>query len=418
MEFKKREGKIYWGLLIMLVIGTVFLNHSVFFVLSVFYLLVVLFQNGLKFTFPRIPGLKLYLFLIAYSFVVGCFFFAFRNVARDILYFLLTPIWVFIGANIARKKNFNMHLVYRTLYLFAIINSICCLAQFIIAQNWSFEGIRKVFVTGVYDIGFLLPIIVLNSVFSNKYAFSKRTDNYIIIILCVHIFASIGRISILVPLLCVTIVLGFTLKYKKGQRKNLKKIGVLFGTLIVIGVTVFLIIPDDIIMFFSEKIFGTFEEINSTQIFNSTESAMNNWRGYEMQAAFEQWQDSSVFQQVFGSGLGKGIHIKYVPYSWVDMVENNEIPLLHNGFYTALIKMGILGTGSLITVFAGTFVRAIKRIRYSLHNIDAEIILIVLSVGCAIYTYIANGLIGQTPFLVWGLLMGMYNAKKTKYKGV
>lgn len=414
MKIKTKQKNIYWGLLLMLVAGTEFLDKSIFFVISFIYLLFVIFQNKFKFVIPKIPGFKLYLVMIIYGTVLGCFFYTFRNIARDISYFVPTLIWVLLGANITKNKTDSFNVIYRTLCLFAIIISFTDLVSFIVAQDWTFAGIRDAFVTGIYDIGFIYPIMVLNSVFNNNYAFSRKIDNLILIALTMHIFASIGRISILVPLLNVIIVLIFTLKYKAEQKKHMRKIVTLLCILVVVAILIFVIVPDDITLFFSEKIFGTFEELNSKQIFNSTESAMNNWRGYEMQVALEQWKDSNLFQQIFGAGLGQGVHIDYIPYSWADanMVVNNEIPVLHNGFYTALIKIGVVGMLALIAIFVGTLIKALKIIRKSFNNIDKNIIVIVLSVGGIFYTYVVRGPIEKGPFLVWGLLMGILSTQK------
>ena len=87
---------------------------------------------------------------------------------------------------------------------------------------------------------------------------------------------------------------------------------------------------------------------------------MNNWRAYEMQAAIKQWISSNFFEKIIGSGLGRGIHIDYIPYSWSEMVENNQIPLLHNGYYTVLIKIGILGVLALLTIFLSSLKKGMQ----------------------------------------------------------
>lgn len=71
---------------------------------------------------------------------------------------------------------------------------------------------------------------------------------------------------------------------------------------------------------------------------------MQNWRAYEMQATLKQWGKSGILSQIFGHGMGKGIELEFVPYNWksAGMVENGEMPLAHNGFYTLLPKGGLL----------------------------------------------------------------------------
>ena len=82
-----------------------------------------------------------------------------------------------------------------------------------------------------------------------------------------------------------------------------------------------------------------------------------------MQAAIKQRISSNFFEKIIGSGLGRGIHIDYIPYSWSEMVENNQIPLLHNGYYTVLIKIGILGVLALLTIFLSSLKKGIAGIK-------------------------------------------------------
>jgi len=408
MNEKKLTGNIYWGLMIILLIGAFFNETTFFYIISGIYLLFIVMTNGFRLTFPRIPGFKLYLSLVFVVIIAGCFLYEFRNVARDIYYFTATLIWIFIGTSLTKKKKFNMDAMYKTLCLYAIVNSVVCYISFFIQRDWSFNGIRWTFVTGVYDLDFILPIMILCFVFEKKYAFSKSVDAIMIALLSLHIFLSIGRISILMPIISVVIITIFKLRYQRNKKNSFWKMLGIFIALVCIAWVALALIPEDIKMFFSDKITGTMEEINSTQEFDSTEMAMNNWRGYEMQAAVEQWKSSSFWRQLFGAGMGKGIYIKYVPYSWETMVVNNEIPLLHNGFCTALIKMGVLGFLSLIYFFLGLFARTIKNITQNKNNINVNIIMVLLATMGAFCTYIANGMIGY-PFVVWGLLLGMLN---------
>ena len=109
---------------------------------------------------------------------------------------------------------------------------------------------------------------------------------------------------------------------------------------------------------------------------------MNNWRAYEMQAAIKQWISSNFFEKIIGSGLGRGIHIDYIPYSWSEMVENNQIPLLHNGYYTVLIKIGILGVLALLTIFLSYLKkRNSKESKEENREMNVYILLIIISFG-------------------------------------
>ena len=151
--------------------------------------------------------------MVVWGGVLGYYLYPIRNVARDIFYFTSTLLWILIGANFIKNKRGASLL--KTLYVYAFIVSIYCFYIFLINGNFDFNGIRLNFVTGVYDIGFILPIMILNSFFNRHFVFSKKLDTLIIIIVSAHVFLSLGRISIFVPLASILLVAFLVLIYKK-----------------------------------------------------------------------------------------------------------------------------------------------------------------------------------------------------------
>lgn len=67
-----------------------------------------------------------------------------------------------------------------------------------------------------------------------------------------------------------------------------------------------------------------------------------NWRGFEAARAFSIWQSSSIAEQIFGLGLGQlvdlGIYYELHEGSFV-----RYLPILHNAYFTVLVKFGALG---------------------------------------------------------------------------
>lgn len=135
---------------------------------------------------------------------------------------------------------------------------------------------------------------------------------------------------------------------------------------------------------------------------------MNNWRAYEIQAAQNQWKNSNIIVQLFGSGMGKGTELDYVPYSWSDMVVDGEIPILHNGFYTLLSKGGLFAVLSCILMFLGPIVTGIKTLRYtqSVESVNIAVVLVSLSVAAILNTWVVRGPVQQGAFVVWAVLIG------------
>ena len=114
--------------------------------------------------------------------------------------------------------------------------------------------------------------------------------------------------------------------------------------------------------------------------------------------------------------MGKGVEIQYVPYSWAGVVDRNEIPLLHNGFYTMLIKGGIIGLAALLWLFMGNVKKGLYMSKHRADKVYSNI-LVAISVAAVANTYVVRGPIQQGTFLTWALLIGWINVWTKESKG-
>lgn len=402
---------IIWELLIVLTIG-MFIDSTYFFVLSFAYLIYILFRRKFSIKIPRLPGLKLYMALTLLNLAWGFFQYSARSVIRDVYYIAPTIIWVFIFSNILNKKNTNDDSFYKTLFLYGFFNSINAFARFILSGNLSFNGLRLSFTEGVYTVGFIATYVVIRYFYCKEYAFSKKTDGAMLLVMGTHIALSLGRVSIGLPLIALFLMPLLLIRKTGSSSTFVKRALPPILLVLIVAVIAISIIPNDVKAFFGGKILKSFTEINTTQVINSTEDAMNNWRAYENQVAIAQWKASFVGNQLFGSGLGAGVKVAYVPYSWKGMLVDHKVPLLHNGYLTALIKLGVLGVIALITMFAVPGYRAIKRIKNSssLRRICVNIEIVCISLMAILFTYVVRGPIEQAPFIGWALMISYLNA--------
>lgn len=395
---------VYWDVLILMILST-FIPGEIFFLISCAYLMCLVVKNKMEIIIPNVAGFKLYLFVILYTFFAGLIFWDLRSVARDMYYFSSTFVWIWIGVFAAfldwkHKKDF-----YKTLFLYGGFVSIKTFANFIIHFSLVFDDLKTIFGQNVYDIGFVMPVAVIQIIFFDRVFINKKLDYLIVLLMSLHIFLSFGRIAILQPLLFIFSAMVVAIESTRHSTRILRKITmILFGAIILL-IAGFYIVPESVSSVFFSKVMNSFAEINTQQKITSVGDAMQNWRGYEIQAAQQQWLDSNIIVQLFGNGMGKGVEIRYVPYTWEGMVVNNQIPLLHNGFYTILIKGGLLGVTALIVLLAWPLVKGIKLIK--LHKNDGvDCILVGSSVAAIANTYVVRGPIQQGAFLVWALLIG------------
>src|SRR5699024_3872077 len=108
--------------------------------------------------------------------------------------------------------------------------------------------------------------------------------------------------------------------------------------------------------------------------------------------------------------MGSGIYLEYVPYTWKAMVEDNKIPLLHNGYYTILIKGGVIGIGALIWLMLGNVFLGFKLLKKR-QDIKGElIIMIALEIIYLVLTAVVRGAVTQNINIVWTLLIGWISA--------
>lgn len=403
----KSNQKTYKEMLLIMIAGT-FLSPTRFFILSICYYFLLVIKSRGKIVFPRVPGLKLYVCVIAYATLVGFCLYTARNVIRDLYYILPTVLWIFIGASESAQNPEKD--IKRTIFLYGTFITLKNFLFFIGKGSLDFNNLRLVFGLNVYDLGFILPISAICVFLHKEVYITKKIDRILIALMTINVVLSLGRIAILQPMIAFTVLL-FMEGREAEDRAKINKVVKLFISITVALVVIFYMMPSSIKSPLIDKALNSFTEVDSSQKITSVGSAMNNWRAYEIQSAKEQWKGEWVIPQLFGEGMGKGVEIQYVPYSWAGVVDGNEIPLLHNGFYTMLIKGGIIGLAALLWLFIGNVK---KGLYMSKHRADKAYsnILVAISVAAVANTYVVRGPIQQGAFLTWALLIGWINRKE------
>ena len=201
----------------------------------------------------------------------------------------------------------------------------------------------------------------------------------------------------------------------ENKGRTIKILAGIFLALTIAVVVLFYALPDSTTSVFLAKIENSATEINTKQNIDSIASAMQNWRAYEMQATLKQWGKSGILSQIFGHGMGKGIELEFVPYNWksAGMVENGEMPLAHNGFYTLLPKGGLFAVISMLLIFAGAIHKGFQMTKCE--NRDRKvsgIILISIMVAGFANMWVVRGAVCSEAFLVWGSILGWIYAEE------
>ena len=391
MKLNGVQQKIYWDVLFLMLLGALGINSRWFFVFSIIYYAYLLLKNKGKMYMPKVCGIKAYLFFVFYGTFVGLILHSMRNVLRDLYYILPTLVWIFIGYHLRIKKCDEKKCMITTISIYGAIVSASCFVEFLFEPTLVFGNLRTVFGTGVYEVGFILPIMIMESFVLKKNMISKIMDRVMIIIMTLQIILSFGRMAILEPIIMMSVLFVLLAIYKKEHTKIAIRLLGIIGSLVLVFLIIYSFIPENVMKIFAEKVLYTAEEVDISQEITSTSESMSSWRAYEIQSAQEQWRDSNFLVKVFGAGLGKGVSIKFVPHSWKGMVVDNEIPLLHNGFYTLLPNGGVLAVVSLGMLLLGNALKGLRAIKKNRFQESNGIVLVGLSIAAIATTYVLCG---------------------------
>ena len=152
------------------------------------------------------------------------------------------------------------------------------------------------------------------------------------------------------------------------------------------------------------KIERTIVEVSTKNDFLDSSSVVSQWRGYEVYCMQKQFLQSSFAAKLVGKGFGTTLNVGNFSYLVTD---ESEIPTLHNGFYTCVLKLGILG----VILYIGFFCSILRNI-HSLPGTDMEKSLIRgLTVGYFINTALIHGTFAGGCSFVLFFVLGIVCAR-------
>lgn len=402
MDFKIQQKKIYPTILAFLLLVLFGFDSKIFFGLSVVLFMYILINNRFRLRYPVRLGVVFYVIFVVFCFAVGLTRYNLRDCIRDLFYIVPTVMWIFIGCNL--KIN-NQKSMLKTLYLYCAIIAFNAWITFLLEPKFNFDYLRNVFGEQVYSVGFIMPAMLVQVLVLKETIFTKSIDFFLLILMSSQCLFSFGRMSILQPLIELFVMCFLLMRVNKSTT-FLSRIFMIIGCIGLVIAVALSFIPESLMNIFIDKFVRSFTEINSSQSYNLYGEAISNWRGYEIYAAKELWKSGNILEQIFGFGLGKGIKINYVP-SEFKFVTTSEIPLLHNGFFTILIKCGIVGVMSLVSIYYLSMKKGFMLMRSQNDNESFEGIILTSVVFTSIFlTYVVRGPVQQGVFIVWALLIG------------
>lgn len=412
----KWKNDIMWPLLIIFMVRFYTENYQLAFILDVIWMMTMIFKNGkIAFHLPRVKGMLLFVAMIVISAYIGGLSNDVRDIVKDVFYVAQTLVIIMIGYQCYYLKKTKD--VKKTLYIAGLGMAIFSVGRVIlnITQITDMHSIREISSREVYEVAFILCILLADKLVMNRVIFTNTIDWVAAVLMLLNVILSMGRAQIVSMFAMIVAMLIFNVLIGKNRAGRLVKLSISVAILVIISFLLYLALPQNIQDEFNDKMTVSFNEISSDEDYDGYMKAIQHWRGFEIEQAKIQWEKAPVWQKILGEGLGTYIQVKYIPSEFTeDMHRGKSIALLHNAYYTLLIKGGLLGTFSLIWLYISNIIPFFKVKNYYLKR--ETIVMAMITVGMMIMSYIVNGNFGFRTWIAWGIMIGWINAEIRAFK--
>lgn len=244
---------------------------------------------------------------------------------------------VFLLLGRALSVVYNSKIFFKTTMYFGLIYSVYEIM--VLSENLStmvnINAIRSTINGTPLFLVFILVLVINDRILFRT---TNRVENYIFtFFLSIAVIFTFSRTSYIyfVLLILIFLILSFNLRMTNHSIKILM-------FYFMLALLFLALIPQDIKNNFLNKVVNSISEISSQNDWNSENSVVSDWRGFENFSALTQFKSYDLTHKIFGEGLGAGIYVGNYAYL-VGITNSLYIPYLHNSFYTILLKMGMIG---------------------------------------------------------------------------
>ena len=417
----KKQIKYYLPIIIFMLIQN-FISNELFFIIGLIYVCYNIFLNNKMKIFKPFKEYSILIIFLIWGFILGLINIVLgdtnkNDFFRDIFYFVNPLVYIYIGAMYA-KNNVDIYKIFNS---FIISGTILSLLSFVnILLNIS--SLNMAFTVQAWrDIsgdGIMVASIAMAIIFSKTIPKEERMSKKVIIvatiIMLLQFLITLSRTNIMILIIMYTI---FILN-DKDYKKVLKNILITTSFIGILLFSFYKILPSSISQNFLNKILDSSKEISAKHKWDTLAEIQGNWRGYETYCAKEEWKKSDGINQIIGNGFGKRIYVGTYAFDLLKQVDYSgnkadSIPVLHNGYFTMLIKLGVLGMMLYVIFYLLIINKAVKNIKKYPNNIYGKTL---LSIGIIllIMTYFLNGLYKDYCFYPIIILLG-YTAFYVQY---
>lgn len=250
---------------------------------------------------------------------------------RDIIRFSSVPLTFVMAAQIEKKNGFDSLVLYTTLFFFCsvygIVSMLLAVPNYLADADSLFAFAKNLLDQWVIAVGVFLSFFKPKCI--KDYYIGRYFDLIAKVGLVALLAVSFSRTAFMI-LLCMIFPFAF------------RRAGTVMKGFALAGMAMMVMwhIFPDVAGTFIYKINRSFTEVASSSENWNDSTVVSNWRGYEVHCAKQEFSKYTSMEKLFGKGFGATVDA----HGYARLVTSeNSLPYLHNGYYTTLIKMGIVG---------------------------------------------------------------------------
>lgn len=355
-------------LIVLFVVGTIAIGRATYITGIIIWTVFIIISKGrLPIKNTYFPYLPLFLYGVAMSIIIATITtFDTRNLITGIIDLSNPMLFLSIGAvlTLFYEKNFFLkYVVFAGIFVAALQ---LCLLTVNISTADSINSLRMSMMATPDIIPFTLILLIYRKNFGID--INSGFTKFALIITVSSFVASFSRTLILE---LVIYILVFSIDRRFIKRNMTVYLTLIVGTVLAY----FFFLNNTFGDAFIEKIIKSSTEVSSNNDWNQLSAILNNWRGYEVYSATNQFNINGLLDKIFGEGLASQIYVG--PYAIYVGVNGMSIPYLHNSYYTILIKLGYIGLVYYILFLGINFFFYLKRAH---HNTSYLLVVAILAI--------------------------------------
>ena len=329
---KVKEKKLSTPLLLLLLASAV-MNEYLQWILFLVLLLWYTISNLRHFSVRKMPGGFFLFCLIFQCLFVGSLIYrpgarGYWPFLRDIIITTNMALCWYVASIAIDTLKADSAQVYRTVILFSFIISL----RGILLRFANSTADFSAFVESGSISGFIVAISLYLMMFRptsiENFYFGKWKDRGIELTIALAFLFSFSRTTLL--------IFGCLILFGKFDSMSAWAKIVL---MLAIGIMALSYFTPDVLDTFLDKIMRSVTEISDSNIWDDYNVVMN-WRGYEVHRAELAYEKYTTLGKIFGKGFGATVDVAQYAHL---VTSESSLPFLHNGYYTTLIKGGIVG---------------------------------------------------------------------------